>query len=426
MNSEDVILIEKYLSENISSQEKENLLLKLESSDEFKAEFKEAQNMKGLIYSATNDKALVVEVMNKVLNKDLDLEDKIMGRLTKNKVSNFSWILKAVAAAAIVFFIVKFSVDTVKTVAFLDKSPETIIKRTDSGNTDFSKLYINDIVQTGSTDEKISFNDGTKLNLKQKSELKVISEQPKVFKLSKGSISAEVTPQDKPMKIETSSATIEVLGTIFNLSSQEKNTLLKVKKGKVAITDKQTGERVEVTSGEYTIAEGKALQVRKGSGPLFVSDVIDQYSSKRYLDIDVNLEGESQLILISSNGGNGNNFDETAWLNPVINVNGIWTSLTKLKPKLIKVGKGEFKSYITKEQSDQLKVHNKSYVRGLYSHATSVLVWNLPKGTKSLKCRAAILDSSLDKNKEFSAKFEIYTEISKEILDFYMKKDKGF
>lgn len=417
------LLIEKYLSESLGQAEKEKLLDLLNSSEEFKREFQEACNIKGLIYTAANDQAIVIDVMDKVTEADRDLENKIMKQIPKPSKSPVMAIIKLAAAAVLAFIFIKFGSNAVNTVASIDKSPDTVIKRASGQNSNSKSIMVNDTIQTGASNEKISFNDGTKLDLKGKSELKVLSKHPKVFELNKGSISAEVSPQDKAMIIETPSAKIEVLGTAFKLTSQKKNSLLKVSKGKVAITDKKTKERVVVTKGEYTIAEGKKLNVRQGKGPLYVSDTITSEFEKRYIDIEVNLTGEKQLVLVASYGNDSKLGDHTAWLNPLLNINGRWTSLTKMKPKLIKVGKGSFQNYQSTENPQQLLLHGKSYVRGIYAHATSVLVWDLPPNTRMLKCRGAILDSGLQESNSFSARFEVYTDISQQLLDQFLKKD---
>ncbi|MCM8541725.1 MAG: FecR domain-containing protein [Lentisphaeraceae bacterium] len=426
MTSEHINLLEKYLAESLSESEKEQLLNLLSTSEEFKTEFNEALDTKALLYNAINDQALVIETMEKIAEVDKGLENRIMQTIPKKKNYSAMRIFKITAAAALIIFIFKLSSEKISTVASIGMSPETVINRENGKVVNTAKLLVNDTIQTGSADELISFKDGSKIDLKSKSELKLISKHPKVFKLNKGTVSAEVTPQDKPMRIETSSAIIEVLGTVFRLSSQEKSSLLKVSRGKVAITDKKTGERVIVNKGEYTIAEGKDLNIRQGKGPLFVSDTINSSSSKRYIDIEVDLTGERQLILITSNGGDTNNLDQTAWLNPVLNINGRWSSLTKIKPKLIKVGSGSLETYPENIKPQQLMLNGKSYVRGFYSHATSVLIWDLPKGTKMLKCRGAILDTALTGDNNFSAKFEVYTEISKDLLDLYLQNKENF
>ncbi|MCM8526859.1 MAG: FecR domain-containing protein [Lentisphaeraceae bacterium] len=422
MNNEQINIIEKYLSESLTTEEKEQLTELLNSSEEFKQEFSEALAIKGLLYSSMHDEAIVVETMDKIAEIDKDLENRIMKTIPKEKKSWIPNILKLTAAAAILIFVFKISSNKIQTMASIQMAPETVIKRANGQVSRSTELLVNDTIQTGASDELLSFKDGSKIDLKRESEMTLVSKHPKVFRLKKGSISAEVSPQDKPMKIETDSAIIEVLGTVFKLSSQKKSSLLKVSKGRVAITDKKTQERVIVSKGEYTIAEGRKLNVQQGKGPLFISDTVNAESPKKYIDIEVSLRGEKQLILVTSDNGDSNNLDYTAWLNPVIDINGRWTSLTKFKPKLIKVGKGELEVFKDAERADQLMLNGKSYARGFYAHAGSVLIWDLPAGTRMLKCRGAILDSAFTGNKDFSAKFEVYTEISGKLLDFYLKK----
>jgi hypothetical protein len=421
MKNEGIDLIEKYLTGDLTIEEEQTLSSYLVNSPEMVAEFKEAVTMKGLIYITTQESSIVVEVMDKILDADQDLENKIMSQIPQKKNYYISHFLKIAAAIFILFMLSKIGLEKVNTVASIKKSPETLITRANGQQSDSATLFVNDIINTGSVKEEISFQDGTELSLNRKSELTVVSKNPKVFKLNKGSLSAEVTPQDKPMKIETASAFIEVLGTKFNLTSEEKSSLLKVSRGKVAITDKKTGERVEVSSGEYTIAEGKMLKISKGKGPLFVSDSITKDSPKKYIDIEVDLSGETQLILIASNEDGTSLANKTAWLNPLININGRWTSLTTLTPKFIKVGHGELETFTEAKNPQQLLLNTKSYAKGFYAHANSVIIWDLPSGSSLLKCRGAILDAQstdTDSNK-FSAKFQVFTEASQEVLERY-------
>ena len=412
-------LIENYLAGSSTEAEKELILQLINDNEEFSAELKEAVEIKSLIYSASNEEPLVIEVMDKITSANDLLENKVMKRIKKEKSFPVAAFIKFAAAAAIIVFILNLSLNKVKEVAILEKSQDTSIIRDNKENKDFSKLYVNDVIKTGSSRQQVTFDDGTNLNIQGKSELKVISQNPKVFNLNKGALSAEVKPQQKPMKINTPSAIIEVLGTKFTLSSQEKSSLLKVARGKVAITDKKTGEKVIVSTGTYTIAEGKELEVKSGSGPLFVSDTIDSTSDKKYVDIEVDLQGAQKIYLIAQNVSGSNEFNYSAWISPLIHANGQWMSLTKIDPSLKKAGgPHEVMIYQNEVAPDQLTVGGKNYSRGIYAHASSVIVWELPVNSTIFKCRAAIMDKSENKG---AVKFLVFTEISEKQLSEYLK-----
>lgn len=418
MDSSHQQLIENYLAGSSTEAEKELILQLINNNEEFASELKEAVEIKSLIYSASNEEPLVIEVMDKITSANDLLENKVMKRIKKEKSFPLATVLKFAAAAAIVIFVLNLSLNKVKEVASFVKSQDTSIIRDNKENKDYSKLYVNDVIKTGSSRQEVSFDDGTNLNIQGKSELKVISQNPKVFNLNKGALTAEVKPQEKPMKINTPSAIIEVLGTKFTLSSQEKSSLIKVARGKVAITDKKTGERAIVSTGTYTIAEGKELEVKSGSGPLFVSDTIDATSDKKYVDIEIDLQGARKIYLIAQNISDSSEFSYSAWLSPLIHADGRWTSLTKIDPTLKKAGQHEVMIYQNEIAPDQLKVGGKNYSRGIYAHASSVITWDLPDNSTIFKCRAAVLDKSENKG---TVKFLVFTEISEKQLSEYLK-----
>ena len=105
---------------------------------------------------------------------------------------------------------------------------------------------------------EIVYADGTKVELLGETKVR-ISESPngaKQIQVLTGLIQADVTPQPSgmPLRIVTESATLEVLGTTLGVEVRDDSTQLGVATGRVAMTRKADGQRVEVQAGRFATA----------------------------------------------------------------------------------------------------------------------------------------------------------------------------
>lgn len=105
---------------------------------------------------------------------------------------------------------------------------------------------------------EILYADGTKIELLGEARIRLgkASNGSKEIVVLSGLIQADVKPQPagRPLRIITEAATLEVLGTSLGVEVREASTRLGVATGRVAMTRKADGQRVEVEAGRYATA----------------------------------------------------------------------------------------------------------------------------------------------------------------------------
>jgi ferric-dicitrate binding protein FerR (iron transport regulator) len=109
-----------------------------------------------------------------------------------------------------------------------------------------------------------AFADGTRLTLLGRSTVAISDEGQKAVHLRSGSLSADVRPQPagRPLLIHTPTARLEVLGTRFEVDSDESNTRLAVNEGRVRLTRLMDGRSAEVPAQHETIASLSVAEMR--------------------------------------------------------------------------------------------------------------------------------------------------------------------
>ena len=103
---------------------------------------------------------------------------------------------------------------------------------------------------------QLRFSDGTLLTLGGNSELAFAVTGQKRIQLKSGSLTAAVTkqPAGRPMLVRTPTAEVEVLGTLFSISTQPEATQLDVASGSVRLRRLVDGRAVEVTAQHSAVA----------------------------------------------------------------------------------------------------------------------------------------------------------------------------
>jgi ferric-dicitrate binding protein FerR (iron transport regulator) len=98
--------------------------------------------------------------------------------------------------------------------------------------------------------------DGTQLTLGGGSEFTVAAAGQKRLRLRQGNLFAVVAPQppSRPMLVQTPSAEIQVIGTVFSLNAQAENTVVNVEEGRVMLRRLADGQTVNVSSREAAAA----------------------------------------------------------------------------------------------------------------------------------------------------------------------------
>lgn len=92
------------------------------------------------------------------------------------------------------------------------------------------------------------FADGTQFTLSGGTELAFSEDRQKRLVLRQGSLTAKVHPQPlgQPLVVQTNSAEIEVLGTVFALAAERERTTLNVESGEVLFKRLADGEQINV------------------------------------------------------------------------------------------------------------------------------------------------------------------------------------
>ena len=136
------------------------------------------------------------------------------------------------------------------------------------GSDGFVPLAVGAAIEAGSvvrTDERtrarLSFADGSKLVLNHRSELELIADAPRSFRMARGELVADVAHLDGAprARFHTATGRVEVLGTKFELSATSDVTSVRVARGAVSV-EGAGGAASEVRAGEEGV-------VRAGAAP---------------------------------------------------------------------------------------------------------------------------------------------------------------
>ena len=102
----------------------------------------------------------------------------------------------------------------------------------------------------------LAFRDGSTLTISGQSMLTISEREQKELYLRVGSLSASVSPQPKgkPMRIDTPTAKVEVLGTALSMEAEPASTILRVSEGQVRVTRLVDGSVTEVPAKHQVVA----------------------------------------------------------------------------------------------------------------------------------------------------------------------------
>ncbi|MFT5466734.1 MAG: putative membrane-bound dehydrogenase-like protein, partial [Verrucomicrobiales bacterium] len=146
---------------------------------------------------------------------------------------------------------------------------------------------------------------------------------------------------------------------------------------------------------------------KSGVKPLFSSKVINESTPGHEVKIDVDLKGSKELYLVVSDV-DGYAFDWVNWVEPkVVMEDGKILKLTEMKWKQATVGWGQ--PHIGKNAGGQpMRVLGKPVEDGIGVHASSVLVYSLPKGAAKFQARGALDNGGTDQSGETSVQFHVF------------------
>jgi len=178
-----------------------------------------------------------------------------------------------------------------------------LIRNTISSETELLTLY-NDkdtqtLVTTLEDGSVIYLSDYTSIQYPkhfQKENRKVVLKGDAFFEINKD--------KNRPFIIDTESATVEVLGTSFNIKNIDKSSFsLSVKTGEVRVTSKLNGKSVSVKAGQTALLESGNLLTRQSSGKWLFNKYTEQihFKDERLSDIVkvINMNSDSLKLQIS-------------------------------------------------------------------------------------------------------------------------------
>ena len=138
----------------------------------------------------------------------------------------------------------------------------------------------------------------------------------------------------------------------------------------------------------------------------FKSRVIKGSEKQPFVEKEIDISGAGELSLMVLDGGNGINKDHCAWIDPVLLMkDGSTKSLTALAWEVGVTGWREIKVNQGVE-TEKMMLEGKE-VKGVSTHALSIIRYKLPSDVKSLKVKMALLDSN---EKRGSVQFEVYSK----------------
>jgi len=129
--------------------------------------------------------------------------------------------------------------------------------------------------------------------------------------------------------------------------------------------------------------------------------------------IDVEIQGAKELFLVVNDGGNGPSCDHADWLEPKLITASGEIDLTERKWETVTATYGSVN--LNKNVSGQaLRVAGKSYAKGIGTHSTSVLRFELPDDAKRFVALGGLDSSGADQGGDCGnnarVQFRIYTE----------------
>lgn len=160
------------------------------------------------------------------------------------------------------------------------------------------KIKRGDIIETEVGNCSIKFRDGTVVDIKPFSTLKIEEESGKLLILNKGKLYSDVTPQKKgkQMTIQTPAGKVSVLGTQLSVDAKKDKLNLEVFEGKVIIKN-NTGSSTEVKAGEYAVAEDNIdIVAQKNPNMSDIQKKIEQLKYKRWLEYSFEIRKDKDLV----------------------------------------------------------------------------------------------------------------------------------
>jgi hypothetical protein len=157
--------------------------------------------------------------------------------------------------------------------------------------------------------------------------------------------------------------------------------------------------------------QSKLTQNASTGNARYISPMVTRSSPTA--SIDVEIQGAKELFLVVNDGGNGPSCDHADWLEPKLITASGEIDLTERKWETVTATYGSVN--LNKNVSGQaLRVAGKSYAKGIGTHSTSVLRFELPDDAKRFVALGGLDSSGADQGGDCGnnarVQFRVYTE----------------
>ena len=157
--------------------------------------------------------------------------------------------------------------------------------------------------------------------------------------------------------------------------------------------------------------QSKLTQNAPAGNARYISPMVTRSSPTA--SIDVEIQGAKELFLVVNDGGNGPSCDHADWLEPKLITASGEIDLTERKWETVTATYGSVN--LNKNVSGQaLRVAGKSYAKGIGTHSTSVLRFELPEDAKRFVALGGLDSSGADQGGDCGnnarVQFRVYTE----------------
>ncbi|MEM7314994.1 MAG: FecR domain-containing protein [Planctomycetota bacterium] len=213
------------------------------------------------------EQAVAVGDMERVLRAGenrtaADISKVAAARLRSSATTSWPWVLTSLAASLMLVGLLGFRFQANRPIVKITGSNGPLHWTGDGGivvpDVESGQWLKAGTLESLSTDSWVAleFADGSTVTLTGHSVLTFSGRSQKTLHLRQGNMSADVKKQaaGKPMRIHTPTASLEVLGTQFNVGTQLSSTVCTVNEGCVRVTRLADGKSAEVAADQQVVA----------------------------------------------------------------------------------------------------------------------------------------------------------------------------
>lgn len=256
-------LLEKYLAQDLSKEEREEFQALLKDNDEFCNEYVEALTQTALLRRKYNN-ASTNSANVGLVNSEPGFANQPMTARFDTKAQHSRWPRWPIAAAAALVL----CAITLKLV-WQPKGEEAALKpSTDSSDVvvqsglelalDAEEFVGRKVLTHDRARARVRFKDSTTIDLKENTQIRIIAagettgKQVETFQ-GLVEVKAAHQPQDKPLKLNSAHGTITVLGTVFWMNVDKQGTSIDLLDGTVVLSRLQDNSTLQLKAGQRAV-----------------------------------------------------------------------------------------------------------------------------------------------------------------------------